>query len=320
MKHAIIEIVLSLAVATSAAGQNRPVADCSDLSTLDFKNLTVTVTGRTFAFHYGKATNSDSPGDEKPDWEATIEKDSMVSPAPGVETRFLLIDDSHVTGTGSWLYLVGFRCEPTNSRLHAGYLQRVFESKALSLSVERLDGRSVVVSTQPFPGKPTKKHFSYKWKSGTGKFVLRRTWITKGAQQPSQHAQHDCRPGQYRINGTVLRGQTFSRKFGGLQFALVPGEFGWGIDISQGEQHSLEGMTGPQHFVPRAIDIEGWHFRNAANTALNTGDVNAPDETRTFLFSPRSPYCKDAVGLEEDGKGVLEVTDMELGNLTPGAT
>jgi hypothetical protein len=89
------------------------------------------------------------------------------------------------------------------------------------------------------------------------------------------------------------------------------------IDISQGTQRYLASMTGPRQ-GPNPIEIEGWHFRNAANTGPNTGDVNAPDETRRFLFSPRWPHCEEAVGLEKDGQGVLEITDMELGNLAEG--
>jgi len=178
MKQAVIVSILLLAVAASAMGQN-PVADWSDIATLDFKNATVTTTGRTFAFQDGTAYNSDTPGNEKSDWEATIEKDTTVSPAPGVKTRFLLIADSHLTGTGAWLYLMGFRCEPLNSHSPTGHFLKVFEMKALSLSVERLDDNRVVVSIHPFSGKPTTKHFAYKWDRGTGKFRLERTWITK---------------------------------------------------------------------------------------------------------------------------------------------
>jgi hypothetical protein len=56
---------------------------------------------------------------------------------------------------------------------------------------------------------------------------------------------------------------------------------------------------------------------NAANTGPNTGDVNAPNETRQFLFSPHWPRCQDSV-LTGDGQGTLKITDMELGNLVPG--
>ena len=116
----------------------------------------------------------------------------------------------------------------------------------------------------------------------------------------------------------MLRGQSFSHRFDGFGFKLVPTDFGWNIDISQGKQHYLANMTGPRHFVPNPTEIEGWHFRNAANTGPNTGDVNAPDETRRFLYSPRWPHCEDAPGLEKDGHGVLEITDKDLGNLKAG--
>lgn len=138
------------------------------------------------------------------------------------------------------------------------------------------------------------------------------------AQQPSPQVEHSCHPGEYRFKGTVVRGQTFSRSFGGFVFALVPREYGWDIDISQGTQHHLANMTGPRHFVPNPIEIEGWHFRNAANTGRNSGDVNAPQTTRRFLFSPRWPHCEAAEGLDKDGQGTLEITHMELGNLQPG--
>ena len=141
---------------------------------------------------------------------------------------------------------------------------------------------------------------------------------TSVAQQPPQHAAHNCHPGKYQFKGTVTRGQTFSRDFDGFIFTFVPLEYGWMIDISQGTQHYLDGMTGPRHFVPNPTEVEGWHFRNAANTGPNTGDVNAPQTTRHFLFSPRWPHCEDAEGLENDGHGVLDITDMELDNLKEG--
>ena len=137
------------------------------------------------------------------------------------------------------------------------------------------------------------------------------------AQEPSQSAIEDCHPGKYHFRGTVTRGQTFSRIFDGFVFRLVPTEYGWMIDISQGTQRYLAGMTGPRH-GPNPIEIEGWHFRNAANTGPNMGDVNAPQERRLFLFSPRWPHCEDALGLDKDGKGVLEIGDMELGDLAEG--
>ena len=142
--------------------------------------------------------------------------------------------------------------------------------------------------------------------------------LTSSAQDAPRELAPHCEPGEYNFKGRVSLGQTFSRKFGGFVFTLVPGSEGdWHIQISQGQRHGLELMTGPRHFVPNPVDIEGWHFRNATNSGPNTGDVNAPDETRQFLFSPRWPRCEDS-DLTRDGRGTLEITDMELRNLKPG--
>jgi len=103
-------------------------------------------------------------------------------------------------------------------------------------------------------------------------------------------------------------------------------QYGWTIDISQGQHHHLANLTPPRHFVPNPIDIEGWHFRNEANTGPNTGDVNAPDQHREFFFSPKFATCmsepEKATQAEfeaatRDGTGVLEITDLTLGNLKP---
>lgn len=136
-----------------------------------------------------------------------------------------------------------------------------------------------------------------------------------------------CKAGTYTFNGVVKKGGTFSRPFGGFVFNLEPMQYGWTINIAQGQHHHLANLTPPRHFVPNPIDIEGWHFRNVANTGPNAGDVNAPDEHREFFFSPKFSTCmsepENATQAEfeaasRDGTGVLEITDLTLGNLKPG--
>jgi hypothetical protein len=131
----------------------------------------------------------------------------------------------------------------------------------------------------------------------------------------------------YTFSGVVKQGERFSRPFGGFVFNLEPMQYGWTIDIAQGQHHHLANLTPPRHFVPNPIDIEGWHFRNEKNTGPNTGDVNAPDEHREFFFSPKFGSCmsepENASQAEfeaatRDGTGVLEITDLKLGNLKPG--
>jgi hypothetical protein len=160
-------------------------------------------------------------------------------------------------------------------------------------------------------------------------FAARSLSQTPHRSRVSTHAisPSSCKAGSYTFGGVIKKGETFSRPFGGFVFTLEPMQYGWSIDIAQGQHHHLANLTPPRHFVPNPIDIEGWHFRNEANTGPNTGDVNAPDEHREFFFSPKFGTCmsipENATEPEfeaatRDGTGVLEITDLTLGNLKPG--
>ncbi len=142
--------------------------------------------------------------------------------------------------------------------------------------------------------------------------------VTLPSPARTRRTKTGCLPGDYSFKAAVRAGQTFSRRFNGFVFALRPSRYGWYIDIAKAGQHYLANMTGPSHGPGNPLYIEGWHFRNAANTDSNTGDVNEPQEERKFVFSPRWPKCENARGLEKDGQGILQITDMELGNLKPG--
>jgi hypothetical protein len=153
---------------------------------------------------------------------------------------------------------------------------------------------------------------------------------TPHPQRASAHATpaSSCKAGPYTFSGVIIKkGETFSRQFGGFVFTLEPMQYGWTIDIAQGLHHHLANLTPPRHSVPNPIDIEGWHFRNAANSGPNTGDVNAPDEHRQFFFSPKFGTCMSAPeaasqsefeAATRDGTGALEITDLTLGNLKAG--
>jgi hypothetical protein len=136
----------------------------------------------------------------------------------------------------------------------------------------------------------------------------------------SEHRQSNllCHAGTYRFDGSVEKGMSYSHRFDGLTFGLEPIEHGWSIDISQGSRRYLANMTGPSQGPGNPLYIEGWHFRNAANSGPNTGDVDEPQERRTFLFSPRWNLCENATRLDKDGRGVLDISDLELSPLGPG--
>lgn len=139
--------------------------------------------------------------------------------------------------------------------------------------------------------------------------------------------------GRTVFSGEIRRGETFSRPLpGGLAFHLVPESqnLGWQIVVSpaSGPEENFARYTPPFHFVPNPRFIEGWHFRNADNTgpnAVGEKNVNAPQKIRDFIFSPDVghgidwPLTQDDVErIARDGRGALEITGLELGNLIPG--
>jgi len=142
------------------------------------------------------------------------------------------------------------------------------------------------------------------------------------------------------IHGHISREQRFERNVGsGLVIAFEPDEWGWHLDVRRGNRRDPNGIgfasiaTPPLH-GPTALDIEGWQFRNANNTAANDGSVNAPQMTRDFSFVLTE---KDATALADEisdfqegksadlpwnapmGRGTLRIRNLRLGNLVPGS-
>ena len=126
-------------------------------------------------------------------------------------------------------------------------------------------------------------------------------------------AAPDCaaEPGRRaeRISGEVVKGSALSKLTpGGWILRLVPTAEGWFLLVAAKgrEAEDLSRLTPPWHVVPNAREIEGWHFRNAANTGPNDGSVNAPQELREFIFSPdvgrRIEYNGSATRAEDVAK------------------
>jgi hypothetical protein len=128
-----------------------------------------------------------------------------------------------------------------------------------------------------------------------------------------------------RISGEVVKGSTFGRSTpAGWILRLVPTAEGWSLRVSvKGrETEDLSRLTPPWHFVPNRREIEGWHFRNAANTAPNDGSVNAPQELREFIFSPEvgrgveydgsATRAEDVAKVRSFGRGWLFIESYSL--------
>ena len=140
------------------------------------------------------------------------------------------------------------------------------------------------------------------------------------------------KPNRLVLAGEVRAGEAFERRFGpGFVLRLEPTPLGWLITVREnGRDEDLTRLTPPLHFVPNPRELEGWHFRNAANTGPNEGDVNAPGETRAFIFSPAvgrtiagpaataSPTSKEIEAVRAAGSGTLWIEDYRLDRLEPG--
>jgi hypothetical protein len=164
--------MIGVCLATTAhAYASSKELQCKDISSLDFKNLTFQVGKMSFEFHNGEASNYNTPDyvpinpeDGPPDWDAEIDRDSIVNASAIVPVRFLLIDNMHVAGSGWDYYLVGFRCSN-------GVLKTVFALNGhLSLKIEQLDPSGVVMSTIPW-GKTKRAYSTYVWNDKAEKYI-----------------------------------------------------------------------------------------------------------------------------------------------------
>ena len=137
---------------------------------------------------------------------------------------------------------------------------------------------------------------------------------------PAQRAECVAPEGyaSHSVAGRVEASSTFRSAFGSdFFFVLAPSEYGWVIRVEQRDRdEDLARLTPPWHFVPNPRYIEGWHFRNASNTAPNDGSVNAPQERREFLFSPDVGHSLDYDGSATPAAVVEEVRSFGRGELT----
>jgi hypothetical protein len=115
-----------------------------------------------------------------------------------------------------------------------------------------------------------------------------------------------------------------------LVFALTPAEHGWKLEVRDAQGWDLALITPPlatAEVNPRMI--AGWHFRNADNTGPNTGEINAPQAVRAFVFGPEAlaelqgdapaPALDPAAAAgPRYGRGELQILDHGLADLAPG--
>lgn len=141
----------------------------------------------------------------------------------------------------------------------------------------------------------------------------------------------------------IERGQSFQKKIkDDLVFCLTPSSFwvengGWTLNISDETGKPCDDnfagiVTPPFRGGDNATFIQGWNFRNEDNTGASEANaITANSMTRHFSFvfnqSEYEAIFNDAFNLPTDenvdaskiltSRGVLTITDIEVGNLIP---
>jgi hypothetical protein len=173
---------------------------CSDIASVDFRNLLIPATSYSGKPYYG-AFNGPGPGgplglrggvflqwdltageratlsveereeiDHKPDWKTTVQQDVMLRPAESAGVRILVLDQLHLTGTGSFTYIFGFQCD-------AGALKKVFEASGEDVKLERAASDAMDITVGIWGAHdahccPSREdHLRYRWSPSLKRFV-----------------------------------------------------------------------------------------------------------------------------------------------------
>lgn len=118
------------------------------------------------------------------------------------------------------------------------------------------------------------------------------------------------------FSGEVAGENAFRRDLEpGWTLVLAVAPHGWVLRIEDSQAQDLSSLT-PPRMSPNPRELFGWHFRNAENTGTNTGDVNAPQHLREFVFATEPWEGEPPVA--PGGRGWLRIDDMGLADLEPG--
>ena len=164
-------------------------AQCTDIAKVDFANRTLTVVGipqaeapskgtfagpavkQGFRFHHGVSLEFEGRKGKKPDWQTTIRQDVVVKPEGSRAIRFLALFRNHLTGSGSWTYLIDWEC-------FGGRIQQVFQSSGMFMRVITISPELVQISMSVWkPADPAccpsaRKELRYTWNPHTRRYTL----------------------------------------------------------------------------------------------------------------------------------------------------
>ncbi len=187
MTKLLTPMLILLAACTSASA-----AECTNISKIDFANRTLSLAraqqaavpggrafggpavGQVFHFHQGVAVEYEGGDGKEPDWQTTIRQDVVAKPEASRTIRFLTLFRNHLTGSGSWTYLVGFACS-------GGRIQEVFQSSGMFMRVVKVSAELVEItmpvwrSAAPACCPSARKEFRYIWDRRAHRYILTRS-------------------------------------------------------------------------------------------------------------------------------------------------
>jgi hypothetical protein len=143
MLRLILLMLMCGATIGTAAAQS-----CSDVRSFNFKNATIITADRddgsrqesdSFYFKDGKGFTSDDPDNpQRHDWQLELDGDHLVHSDPSTWLRIIEFDRDHITGTGTWGYVMAFTCQKD-------HLVRVFQYSSEGISLQYLDAHKLVL-------------------------------------------------------------------------------------------------------------------------------------------------------------------------------
>ena len=120
-------------VSTEGASVKVPGTTCTNITKIDLKNTVIDDEQfGALQFKNGIFESTEDPENKSADWEHKITDDFMLKPESSQVVRFIKINSNHLTGSGAWDRLVGFKCGDGN-------INKVFDQKSLyGIKVEKL--------------------------------------------------------------------------------------------------------------------------------------------------------------------------------------
>ena len=174
---------------------------CADIRRFDFRNATIRVgsfdinklTGvfndsrglaLTFRLRNGVALTYEDPASksETPDWQAELVVNREVHPEPSIWMRVIVLEDVHMTGTGTWRYIVAFGCEK-------GRLVQKFQFTSEGIYLKHLDNQAlqlyqaIWLPTDSHADPSSHRELIYKWDARVHQYRLADSTSGNGAEQ-----------------------------------------------------------------------------------------------------------------------------------------